>query len=118
VDDLETIDPTGVHLDRLLQWECCVCKNSRVVEINHHIPGETVRRAMFKDEIRGRIFKLLLSAVLALILTVPVVLPDLDAPEVQPDAVEVNWYRPAPRPSPGEVSWTRRMIEAESERGK
>jgi hypothetical protein len=54
VDDLETIVPTGIHMDRLIQWEC-PCRNTRMIEITHHVPQILVRRAILRDEMRERI---------------------------------------------------------------
>lgn len=54
VDDLETITPSGIHMDRLVQWECS-CRNTRMVEIDYRLPAATVRRAILRDEMRGRI---------------------------------------------------------------
>ena len=51
VDNLETIDPTGIHMDRAIQWQCR-CKNLRTLEINYHTPQSLVRKAMAADEER------------------------------------------------------------------
>lgn len=53
VEDLETIHPTGIHMDRAISWQC-PCGNTRMVEITHRIPQELVRRAMLRDEMRDR----------------------------------------------------------------
>jgi hypothetical protein len=51
VDDLETINPLGVHLDKAVIWNCR-CGNSRAVPISHHIPQELLRKAKVAEEMR------------------------------------------------------------------
>lgn len=51
IDDLTTIKPTGVHLDRAVTWQC-QCGNTRSVAIDYSIPQVLVRRAMRTDEER------------------------------------------------------------------
>lgn len=53
VDDLEQVNPSGILLDKLVQWEC-ICHNTRSVAIDHRIPQELVRKAMLRDEMRSR----------------------------------------------------------------
>ena len=49
MENLETIDPTGIHMDRAIQWRCR-CKNLRTLEINYYTPQSLVRKAMARDE--------------------------------------------------------------------
>lgn len=58
VADLETITPTGIHMNKCVAWQCS-CKNTRMVEITHHVPQSLVRRAMIADEMRHRISRFL-----------------------------------------------------------
>jgi hypothetical protein len=49
VDDLETVNPLGIHVDKAVLWNCR-CGNTRAVAISHHIPQELVKKAMVRDE--------------------------------------------------------------------
>lgn len=51
VDDLETLNPLGIQLDKAVLWNCR-CGNTRAVAINYRIPLELVRKAMLTDEMR------------------------------------------------------------------
>ena len=51
IDDLETVNPLGIHMDTAVIWNCW-CGNTRAVAISHHTPWELVRRAMAMDEMR------------------------------------------------------------------
>lgn len=51
VDDLETVDPLGFHVDKGVLWKC-QCGNTRAVEISDHIPQELVIKAMVRGEIK------------------------------------------------------------------
>jgi hypothetical protein len=53
VDNLETVDPLGVYLDKAILW-ICRCGNTRAVEISFRAPQELVRKAMIIDEIKDR----------------------------------------------------------------
>jgi hypothetical protein len=52
VDDLETVNPIGIIMGRLIEWEC-PCGNTRLVEITHHLPQELVRKAMEAEDKRS-----------------------------------------------------------------
>ena len=49
IDDLETVNPLGIHMDKVVIW-ICRCNNTRSVEISHHIPQEFVRKAVIMNE--------------------------------------------------------------------
>jgi hypothetical protein len=49
IDDLETVNPLGIHLDKVVIWNCR-CNNTRAVEMSHHIPQELVRKAVVMNE--------------------------------------------------------------------
>ena len=51
VDDLETVYPLGIHLDKAVLWNCR-CGNTRAVAISHHPPQGIVRKAMEMDKKR------------------------------------------------------------------
>ena len=51
VDDLETVDPLGFHVDWGVLWKCR-CGNTRAVEISNHIPQDLVIKAMERGEIK------------------------------------------------------------------
>jgi len=45
VDDLETVTPIGIFMDRSVLWNCR-CGSTRAVDINYHAPLELIRKAM------------------------------------------------------------------------
>lgn len=49
VDNLETVIPTGIHMDRQVAWQCR-CKNVRTIEITPLTPQALIRKAMARDE--------------------------------------------------------------------
>ena len=49
VDNLETVIPTGIHMDRQVAWQCR-CKNGRTIEITPLTPQTLIRKAMARDE--------------------------------------------------------------------
>ncbi len=49
VDDLETVNPLGIHLDKAVLWNCR-CGNTRAVAVCHDSAQELVRKAMGMDE--------------------------------------------------------------------
>jgi hypothetical protein len=51
VDNLETVNPLGIHVDKAVLWNCR-CGNTRAVAISHLIPQELVRKAMVMDKMR------------------------------------------------------------------
>lgn len=51
VDNLETVNPLGIHVEKAVLWNCR-CGNTRAVAISHHIPQELVKKAMVRDEMR------------------------------------------------------------------
>jgi len=51
VDDLETVNPLGILMDKAVIWNCR-CGSTRAVGISHHAPQELVRKAMVMDETR------------------------------------------------------------------
>jgi hypothetical protein len=54
VDELETVNPLGIHLDKAVLWNCR-CGNTRAVAVSHRIPPELVRKAMTVDKTRDSI---------------------------------------------------------------
>ena len=51
VDNLKTVNPLGIHVDKAVLWNCR-CGNTRAVAISPHTPQELVRRAVAMDEMR------------------------------------------------------------------
>ncbi len=51
VDDLETVNPLGIHLENSVIWNCR-CGSTRAVAISHHTPQELVKKAIVMDEMR------------------------------------------------------------------
>jgi len=51
VDDLETVIPLGIHLDKAVLWNC-VCGSTRAVAVIDSTAQELVRKAMVMDEMR------------------------------------------------------------------
>jgi len=51
VDDLETVNPLGIHMDKAVLWNCR-CGNTRAVAVSYYTPQELVRKAMVVDERR------------------------------------------------------------------
>jgi hypothetical protein len=51
VDNLEAVNPLGIHVDKAVLWNCR-CGNTRAVAISHLTPQELVRKAMVMDEMR------------------------------------------------------------------
>jgi hypothetical protein len=49
VDDLETVKPIRMIMDRLIEWEC-PCGIKRLVEITHHVPKELIKKAIEADK--------------------------------------------------------------------
>jgi len=49
VDDLETVNPLGIHLDKAVLWNCR-CGSTRAVAVCHYSAQELVRKAMGMDE--------------------------------------------------------------------
>jgi hypothetical protein len=45
VDDLETVIPLGIFMDRSVLWNCR-CGSTRAVDINYHAPLELIRKAV------------------------------------------------------------------------
>jgi hypothetical protein len=54
VDNLETVNPLGIHVDMAVLWNCR-CGTTRAVGISQLTPQELVRKAMIMDEMRDRI---------------------------------------------------------------
>jgi len=52
VDDLETVNPLGIHLDKSVLWNC-ECGSTRAVAVIDHTAQELVRTAMVLVEMRG-----------------------------------------------------------------
>jgi hypothetical protein len=61
VDDMEAVNPLGIHGDKAVLWNCR-CGNTRAVEVSHYTPQELVRKAMVVDEMRDWINRHLSSA--------------------------------------------------------
>jgi hypothetical protein len=55
VDDLETVNPIGIHSDKAVIWNC-QCGNTRALLISHHIPKELVRKAILADKMGKKQF--------------------------------------------------------------
>ena len=52
VDDLETVKPLGIFMDRAILWNCR-CGSTRAVDIDYRAPMELVIKAMaVMDEMR------------------------------------------------------------------
>jgi hypothetical protein len=51
VDDLETVLPLGIHMDKAVLWNC-VCGSTRAVAVIDYTAQELVRKAMVMDEMR------------------------------------------------------------------
>ena len=51
VDDLETVNPLGIHGDKAVLWNCR-CGNTRAVAVIDSTAQELVRKAMAMDEMR------------------------------------------------------------------
>jgi hypothetical protein len=51
VDELETVNPLGIHKDKAVLWNCR-CGSTRAVAVIDYTAQELVRRAMAMDEIR------------------------------------------------------------------
>jgi len=54
VDDLETVNPLGIHLDKAVLWNCR-CGSTRAVAVNDNTAQELVRKVMVMDEMRDGI---------------------------------------------------------------
>jgi len=52
VDDLETVNPLGIHLDKAILWNCR-CGNTRAVAVYDYTAQELVRKALAMDEMRN-----------------------------------------------------------------
>jgi hypothetical protein len=53
VDDLESVNPLGIFMERAVLWNCR-CGSTRAVDIDHHAPLELVIKAMaVMDEMRS-----------------------------------------------------------------
>jgi len=50
-DDLETVNPLGIHMDKAVLWNCR-CGSTRAVSVIDHTAQELVRKAMAMDEMR------------------------------------------------------------------
>lgn len=51
-DDLETVNPLGIHLDKAVLWKCR-CGNTRAVAVFDYTAQELVRKAMAMEEMRS-----------------------------------------------------------------
>ena len=45
IDDLASVDPIGIHLDKAVLWNC-PCGNTRAVLINRYIPRALIEKAL------------------------------------------------------------------------
>jgi hypothetical protein len=54
VDDLETVNPLGIHMDKAVLWNYRR-GSTRAVSVIDHTAQELVRKAMAMDEMRDRI---------------------------------------------------------------
>jgi len=45
IDDLASVDPIGIHLDKAVLWNC-QCGNTRAVLINRYIPRALIEKAL------------------------------------------------------------------------
>ena len=52
VDDLDTVNPLGIHLDKAVLWNCR-CGNTRAVAVCDDTAQELVAKAMAMDEMRN-----------------------------------------------------------------
>ena len=52
VDDLETVIPLVIHMDKAVLWNC-VCGSTRAVSVIDYTAQELVRKAMAMDELRN-----------------------------------------------------------------
>jgi hypothetical protein len=52
VDDLETVNPLGIHLDKAVIWNCR-CGNTRAVAVFDYTAQGLVRKAMAIEEMRS-----------------------------------------------------------------
>jgi hypothetical protein len=52
VDDLGTVNPLGIHMDKLVLWNCG-CGSTRAVAVIDSTAQELVRKAMLMVEMRG-----------------------------------------------------------------
>ena len=51
VDNLETVKPLGIHLDKAVLWSCR-CGNTRAVAVWDYTVQELVRKAVAINEMR------------------------------------------------------------------
>jgi hypothetical protein len=51
VDDLQTVKPLGIHLDKAVLWNCR-CGNNRAVAVWDYTVQELVRKAVAMNEMR------------------------------------------------------------------
>jgi hypothetical protein len=54
VDDLDTVNPLGIHLDKAVIWNCR-CGSTRAVAVSDYTAQELVRKAMAMDEMRKQV---------------------------------------------------------------
>ena len=52
VDDMETVNPLGIHMDKAVLWNCA-CGSTRAIAVIDYAAQELVRKAMVMDEIRS-----------------------------------------------------------------
>ena len=45
IEDLASVDPIGIHLDKAVLWNC-QCGNTRAVLINRYIPRALIEKAL------------------------------------------------------------------------
>ena len=45
IDDLASVDPIGIHLDKAVLWNC-QCGNTRAILINRYIPRALIEKAL------------------------------------------------------------------------
>ena len=45
IDDLASVDPIGIHLDKAVLWNC-QCGNTRAVLITRYIPRALIKKAL------------------------------------------------------------------------
>lgn len=48
IDDLGSVDPIGIHLDKAVIWNC-QCGNTRAVLINRYIPRALIEKALTRE---------------------------------------------------------------------
>lgn len=53
VDDLETVNPTGISFGLVVLWNCG-CGNTRAIELSESPPQELIRKAILADDMRKR----------------------------------------------------------------